>query len=171
MAGFVLAAPMAAIMSTISSFVLISSSAVVRDLYQRNVRRPLTESQMRRTTHLATLTIAAAALAFALRPPEFLQFIVVFSGTGLAGTFLIPTILAVYWPRMNREVCLAGMLGGFLSFLAQYAAFGTKSFGGFDPYRVVVAGVIVLLRRRRAAMASSQRSAQAELLRGRVTRG
>ena len=58
----------------------------------------------------------------------------VFSGTGLAATFLFPTLLAVFWPRMNRTGCIAGILTGFLSFLLQYALFGTRSFLGLDPF-------------------------------------
>ncbi len=133
-AGLTLAAPLAAIMSTISSFLLVSSSAIVRDLYQRNVRHELSEHGARRLTHVSTFVLAAVALVFALHPPEFLQYIVVFSSTGLAATFLLPTLLGIYWPRMNKKGCLAGMLAGFLSFLAQYALFGTVSFGGFDPF-------------------------------------
>lgn len=134
LAGLTLAAPLAAIMSTISSFLLVSSSAIVRDLYQRNVRRELSEQGARRLTHVSTFVLAAVALVFALHPPEFLQYIVVFSSTGLAATFLLPTLLGIYWHRMNKSGCLAGMLVGFLSFLAQYAVFGTESFGGFDPF-------------------------------------
>lgn len=133
-AGFVLAAPMAAIMSTVSSFLLVSASALVRDLYQRNARRQLQESAVRRLTHLATFGTAAAAAAFALHPPDYLQYIVVFSGTGLAATFLLPTVFGVYWPGMNRTGCLAGIAAGFCSFLLQYALFGTRSFYGFDPF-------------------------------------
>ena len=133
-AGFVLAAPLAAIMSTVSSFLLVSASAVVRDLYQRNTRRPLPENAVRRLTHLATFATAAAAALFALRPPDYLQYIVVFSGTGLAATFLLPTVFGVYSPRMNRTGCLAGIAAGFCSFLLQYALFGTRSFFGFDPF-------------------------------------
>ena len=134
LAGFVLAAPMAAIMSTLSSFLLVGASAVVRDLYERNRQAPLPEAQARKLTHIATFVIAAVALAFALKPPVFLQYIVVFSGTGLSATFVFATLFAIYWPRFNRAGCLAAMLGGFLSFLAQYVAFGTKSFLGLDPF-------------------------------------
>jgi Na+/proline symporter len=35
---------------------------------------------------------------------------------------------------MNAAGCLAGMIGGFGSFVAQYLSFGTKSFGGYDPF-------------------------------------
>ncbi len=134
LAGFVLAAPMAAIMSTLSSFLLVGASAVVRDLYERNRSTPLPEAQARKLTHAATLVIAVVALAFAMKPPDFLQYIVVFSGTGLSATFVFATLFAIYWPRFNRAGCLAAMLGGFLSFLAQYVAFGTKSFLGLDPF-------------------------------------
>lgn len=134
LAGFVLAAPMAAIMSTISSFLLVGAGAVARDLYERNARHPVGERTSRLLTHGSIFAVGAVAGIFALRPPDYLQYIVVFSGTGLAATFLFPTLLAVYWPRMNRAGCLGGILAGFGSFLLQYAAYGTRSFGGFDPF-------------------------------------
>ena len=137
-AGFVLAAPMAAIMSTISSFLLVTSSAVVRDLYEQGARRSLDEEQAKRFSHLATFAVAGVALVFALQPPDFLQYIVVFAGTGLASAFLVPTVLGVYWRRMNRLGCILSMLGGFGSFLGQYVAYGTRSWGGFDPFCVGV---------------------------------
>ena len=133
-AGLVLAAPMAAIMSTISSFLLVAAGAIARDLYQRNTRVPVGEGQARTVTHLSILAVGLVAGVFALRPPDYLQYIVVFSGTGLAATFLLPTVLAVYWTGMNRTGCMAGVLGGFISFLLQYAAYGTQSFMGLDPF-------------------------------------
>ena len=134
LAGFVLAAPMAAIMSTISSFLLVAAGAIARDLYQRNVRREVSEGHARAATHIAILAVSIVAGAFALRPPDYLQYIVIFSGTGLAATFLFPTVLAVFWTGMNRTGCLAGIATGFIAFLAQYAAFGTRSFLGLDPF-------------------------------------
>lgn len=134
LAGFVLAAPMAAIMSTISSFLLVAAGAIARDLYQRNVRRKVSEGRARAATHIAILAVSIVAGAFALRPPDYLQYIVIFSGTGLAATFLFPTVLAVFWTGMNRTGCLAGITTGFAAFLAQYAAYGTRSFLGLDPF-------------------------------------
>lgn len=134
LAGLVLAGPMAAIMSTLSSFLLVSSSAIVRDMVERNRKESLTEKQAKRWTLGSTIGVAAVCLVFALRPPDFLQYIVVFSGTGLAATFLTPTCLSLYWPGMNKTGCMAGILGGFTTFLAQYLAFGTRSFLDFDPF-------------------------------------
>ena len=134
LAGLVLAAPMAAIMSTISSFLLVASGAIVRDLYQRNARSPVGEGRARTITHLSIVAVGIVAGVFALRPPDYLQYIVIFSGTGLAATFLVPTLLAVYWPGMNKTGCVAGIVAGFVSFLLQYAAYGTRSFLSLDPF-------------------------------------
>ncbi len=134
LAGLVLAAPMAAIMSTISSFLLVASGAIARDLYQRNARRPVGESRARAATHLSILAVGIVAGVFAMRPPDYLQYIVIFSGTGLAATFLFPTLLAVYWTGMNKAGCIAGIIAGFASFLAQYASSGTRSFLDLDPF-------------------------------------
>ncbi len=134
LAGFVLAAPLAAIMSTISSYLLVSASAIVRDLYERNTTSPTTERKARMLTHLSVFAIGVVAVVFALQPPDYLQYIIVFAGTGLSATFLFPTLLAVYWTGMNRIGCLSGLLTGFLSFLLQYATLGTRSLWGFDPF-------------------------------------
>ncbi len=133
-AGLVLAAPMAAIMSTISSFLLVAAGAIARDLYQRNARHPVGDGRARTVTHLSLLAVGIVAGGFALDPPDYLQYIVIFSGTGLGATFLFPTLLAVYWPRMNRLGCIAGIVGGFVSFLVQYATSGTRSFLDLDPF-------------------------------------
>ncbi len=134
LAGLVLAAPMAAIMSTISSFLLVAAGAIARDLYQRNAAGSVGEARVRTVTHGSIAAVGLAGAIFALRPPEYLQYIVVFSGTGLAATFLAPTLFSVYWPRMNRAGCLVGILAGFVTFLVQYAAFGTRSVVGLDPF-------------------------------------
>ncbi len=134
LAGVLLAAPFAAIMSTVSSYLLVSSSAVVRDLYSRNAKREISDALASRLTVISTFALAGVALVFALRPPAFLQYIVIFAGTGLGATFLFPTLFAIYWPRMNAGGCIAGMVAGFCSFVVQYALWGTRSIGGFDPF-------------------------------------
>lgn len=134
LAGFVIAAPVSAIMSSLSSFLLVCSGALVRDIYQRNIDPDLGSDKARRLTHALTLVITVIGAGLAMNPPRYLQLIVVFAGTGLGATFAWPTILAVFWPRMNRAGCLAGILGGFLSFVAQYVTMGAESFGGFHPF-------------------------------------
>ena len=61
------------------------------------------------TTAVAGTLITLAAL----RPPDFLQLLIVFGAGGLAASFLFPTLLGIYWKGMTRAGALAAMLGGF----------------------------------------------------------
>lgn len=133
LAGIVVAAPFAAVMSSVDSFLLMLSSGVVRDIYQKSVRPDAAESTLKRLTYLSTASIAALAMAVAVNPPEYLQKLIVFSSGGLAVTFLIPVSLAIYWPRMNAAGAIAGMLSGSLILVALYVE-GFSRTGNFSPY-------------------------------------
>jgi Na+/proline symporter len=71
----------------------------------------------------------------AINPPQFLQDIIVYTGSGLAACFLAPMVFALYWPRSNVQGCMAGMLAGFGAHLSLYVAgmFYNGSF--FRPYQ------------------------------------
>lgn len=118
--GLLIAAPFAAVMSTVDSFLLVISSAVVRDVYQRNINPDASERTIKRISYFTTLLVGVIALVGAVNPPEFLQDIIVYVGSGLAACFLFPVVAALYWPRSNKWGFLAGMLGGFAAHLAMH---------------------------------------------------
>lgn len=160
LAGFLLAAPFAAVMSTMDSFLLMISSAVVRDIYQRNFNPNASERVIKRLTHATTLLVGGTAMVAAINPPKFLQDIIVFTGTGLSTTFLVTMFLLLYWPRFNLPGALAGIWAGVTSHIVLYAI-GTWSHperqmtayepGGFHPFicgtlvSLVVAVVVTLV--------------------------
>lgn len=135
LAGLLVAAPFAAVMSTVDSFLLMISSAIVRDVYQRELRPDATEKSMKRLTYAVTAVVGFAAFLGALNPPEYLQNIIVFTGGGLSASFLIPVGLALYWPRFNAAGAIAGMLGGFLTHVVMYVC-GWLWIGSFEPIRI-----------------------------------
>ena len=119
LAGLLIAAPFAAVMSTVDSFLLMISSALVRDIYQRNINEAATEAKIKKLSYFFTLIVGLGALVGAMYPPEFLQDIIVYTGSGLAAAFLAPVVYALYWPRSNYQGCIAAMLGGFGTHLAE----------------------------------------------------
>jgi len=133
LAGLVVAAPFAAVMSSVDSFLLMLSSGVVRDIYQKNINPNAPEKTIRLLTYTSTALLGAAATLAALNPPEFLQTLIVFSTGGLAVGFLIPVSLAIYWPRMNSAGAIAGMVGGCTILLALYIV-GFQVHGKFTAY-------------------------------------
>lgn len=136
LAGLLIAAPFAAVMSTVDSFLLMISSALVRDIYQRNINPNASEKTIKYACYAVTLLVGAAAMLGAVNPPEFLQDIIVYVGSGLAACFLGPIVYSLYWPRSNLQGATAGMLGGFGAHLGMYVggAFANGSF--FRPYRL-----------------------------------
>ncbi|MEQ8787759.1 MAG: hypothetical protein RIC55_15755 [Pirellulaceae bacterium] len=122
LAGLLVAAPFAAVMSTMDSFLLMISSALVRDVYQRNINPEANEKTIKRFTYVVTVAVGFGAMLAAVNPPEFLQDIIVFTGSGLSTSFLAPVFLLLYWPRFNKYGAICGMLGGFATHIGLYAA-------------------------------------------------
>ena len=134
--GLLVAAPFAAVMSTVDSFLLMISSALVRDVYQRNINPQVGERRIRQLTYVVTTLIGIGAMVGAVNPPQFLQDIIVYTGSGLAACFLGPTVFALYWPRANVQGCMAGMLAGFATHLAMYGAGIIANGSFFVPVRI-----------------------------------
>ena len=135
MAGILVAAPFAAVMSTVDSFLLMISSSVVRDIYQRNVNPDASQKTLQRMSYVCTVVVGVGVVVAALNPPEYLQDLIVYVGSGLASCFLAPVALGLYWKRMTTPGAIASMLIGFLSHLSLYVA-GWADGAGFDePYR------------------------------------
>src|SRR5262249_43669393 len=113
--GLILAAPYAAAMSAVAGFLLLMSSSLVRDIYQRNINPDVSPRQVRRITYLTTAVVGIIVTLAALWPPDFLQYLIIFTGAGMAFTYLAPTVLALYWRGATRQGALAALLTGFLS--------------------------------------------------------
>jgi SSS family solute:Na+ symporter/sodium/pantothenate symporter len=120
LAGLLIAAPFAAVMSTVDSFLLMISSALVRDIYQRNLNPEAKEETIKRLSYLATMVVGVAAMLGAVNPPQFLQDIIVYVGSGLSSCFLAPMVFGLYWPRVNKFGAISGMLAGFAAHLSMY---------------------------------------------------
>lgn len=119
-AGLLLAAPYAAIMSTVAAFLLMISSSLVRDLYQRVINPDVADRTLKFASYLITGLVGVVVMLGALNPPSFLQYIIVFATTGLGCAFLVPMFLTLYWRRATKAGILAGMLGGILTVMTLY---------------------------------------------------
>ncbi len=113
LAGIIMAAPFAAVMSTVDSFLLAISSSLVRDVYQRSINPNASPERIRRLSYLTTMIVGVIVMFGAINPPEFLQTIIILTGTGLSCSFLAPMFFTIYWRRMTAAGCLTGILSGF----------------------------------------------------------
>ncbi|HYT94172.1 MAG TPA: hypothetical protein VEL76_35980, partial [Gemmataceae bacterium] len=119
-AGLLLAAPYAAIMSTVAAFLLMISSSLVRDLYQRTINPNASPKTLKRVSYLTTALVGVVVMLGAINPPGFLQYVIVFTGSGQTCAFLFPMVCTLYWRRATRQGIWAGMLGGGLTVMLLY---------------------------------------------------
>lgn len=120
-AGVFMAGPMAAIMSTVDSMLLLVTAALIKDLYIRFRYRgdmagltPLTVSRMSLGCTLVTGLLVFMA---ALYPPDLLVWINLFAFGGLEAVFLWPIILGLYWKRANAAGAIGSMICGVALFM------------------------------------------------------
>lgn len=117
LAGLVLAAPMAAIMSTVDSLLILVSSTVVKDLYLNYMKPEATEKQVKTTSFWVTTFLGVSVVLFALSPPDFIIWLNLFAFGGLESVFIWPIVLGLYWKKGNKYGALSSMIVGMSSYI------------------------------------------------------
>lgn len=110
--GILLAAILAAIMSTIDSQLLVSSSAVAEDMYRAVFRKDASEKELVWIGRAAVIVIALIAIALAGNPDSSVLSLVSYAWAGFGAAFGPVIILALFWKRMTGRGALAGMIVG-----------------------------------------------------------
>jgi sodium/proline symporter len=122
LAGLVLSTIMADIISSAAGYLMSGASSAVEDIYYRLFRREAGQAELLRAGRLITLLMAAAAglLALGTNPNSerpVVYYLVLYAWGGLASAFSAPVLLAIYFRRMTRAGCLAGIIAGSVTCL------------------------------------------------------
>ncbi|MGB2145862.1 MAG: sodium/proline symporter PutP [Vibrio toranzoniae] len=132
-AGILLAAILAAIMSTADSQLLVSSSAMAEDLYKQVLKKDATSEEIVRVGRFAVIIISLIALALAMTPDSSVLGLVSYAWAGFGAAFGPAIVLSLYWSRMNRNGALAGIVVGGVTIVLWKQFTG----GWFDVYEIV----------------------------------
>jgi SSS family solute:Na+ symporter/sodium/proline symporter len=115
--GFLLAAILAAIMSTISSQLLVTSSSLTGDFYQAFLNKDATDKQLVFVGRLSVLLVAIVAISLAYDRNSSILSLVSNAWAGFGAAFGPLVIFSLYWKKMNKQGALAGMLTGAITVL------------------------------------------------------
>lgn len=127
-AGFLLAAILAAIMSTISSQLLVVSSSLTRDIYKLFLDREASESRQVTIGRASVVAVAVLAIFMASNPDSSVLKLVSNAWAGLGAAFGPLVIMSLLWKRMNRNGALAGMVVGAVTVIVW--VYGGLEIGG-----------------------------------------
>ena len=111
---------LSAIMSTIDSLLILASSAITRDFYQKIFSPALKDEDLTTFSRLVTIGMALVALGIAillyyLYPDRQIFWIMIFGWSGIAATFCPVIILSLFWKGYSEKGAIASMITGFVS--------------------------------------------------------
>jgi len=111
-AGFLLAAVLAAIMSTISSQLLVTSSSLTEDIYKAFLKKKASQQELVAVGRACVVIVALVAVVLAHNRNSSVLQIVSHAWAGFGAAFGPMILLSLYWKRMTAAGALAGMLVG-----------------------------------------------------------
>jgi len=117
LAGFAMAAIMAAVMSTTDALLLAISSAIAHDIYEKLINPNASDRVLVNIGIITTWVVGLLAMFFAFNPPALLTMLYTAAVGLIVSGLFAPTILGIWWKGANTPGAVAGMLVGALSYL------------------------------------------------------
>ena len=135
--GLYIAAVLSAIMSTVSSLLIMAAGAITHDLYEKIYNPQLSDADAARmcrqiTVALAIFALGVAVLVSVLSPNRTIFWFVIFGWAGIAATFCPMIILSLFWPKFTERAAIASMVTGFLmTIVSKFILQGLGSVGAY----------------------------------------
>ncbi len=144
-AGILLCAIIAAIMSTSDSQMLVTASAVSNDIYKTVFKKNATDKELLLLSKVAVIVVAVIAYLLAMNPDNSVMDLVSYAWAGLGAAFGPTMILSLFWRRMTMSGAIAGLVSGGLGMLVWNTFFTSSSpiFG--DKFTIVDTGLYELV--------------------------
>jgi len=140
-AGVLLAAILAATMSTADSQLLVTASAISQDFYKALLRKSASDKELLWIGRLTVILISVIAFLMALNPDSSVFRLVAYAWAGLGAAFGPTIILSLFWKRMNKQGAFAGILTGGITVLIWKQLQG----GIFDMYEIVPGFIVSII--------------------------
>jgi sodium/proline symporter len=120
LAGIMISGAIAAMMSTADSQLLVSTSAVSRDVYQQMMKKDAPERRLVLISRVATLIIGVIAFFLALSAESLVYWLVLYAWAGLGASFGPALLTTLWWKKVTKQGVLSGMIVGTITVLIWY---------------------------------------------------
>ncbi|MDN6296510.1 MAG: sodium/proline symporter PutP [Halomonas sp.] len=136
--GFLYAALLAAVMSTISSQLLVASSSLTEDFYRLFLRKEATEKECVNVGRISVVLVGLVAAVIASDPNSQVLGLVSNAWAGFGAAFGPLIILSLMWPRTNGAGAIAGMIVGALTVIIWISlGWNAEFMGGPGVYEII----------------------------------
>ena len=139
--GLLIAAILSAIMSTVDSQLLVSSSVISEDLYRPFINPTASDKELMLVGRIAVVSIAVIALLISLDPESNVLGLVSYAWAGFGAAFGPMILLALYWKNYNKFGAIASIIVGAITVIVWKNLAG----GLFELYEIVPGFVFALV--------------------------
>ena len=164
-AGLLLAAILAAVMSTLSCQLLVCSSALTEDVYRTFLRKNASQRELVLVGRIMVLLVSLVAIWIAGNPESKVLGMVAYAWGGFGAAFGPVVILSLFWSRTTRNGALAGILTGAVTVVVwkQYGWLGLYEIVPGFVFAWIAIVVVSLLGQPSAAMREKHAAVDAEM--------
>lgn len=127
--GMIIASIFAAIMSTADSQLLVAASSVIRDIYEKTIKKGKTIPQRKLVLYskLCVLVIGTASIAIGVLAEKVVFWLVLFAWGGLGASLGPTSILSIFWKGTTKAGVIAGLITGTLTVILWHSIPSLKS--------------------------------------------
>ena len=143
--GVLMVIVLSAIMSTVDSLLLLASSAVVRDGFQKIFRSTRSDASLAFLGKIVTIVIGIIGITFALEEVKFIFWFILFAWSGLGAAFGPVIICMLYYRKTTLPGVAAGMLSGFAVTVTWILVFKTQTYDLYEMIPGFITGMTVTL--------------------------
>jgi len=142
LAGVLLAAILAASMSTADSQLLVTASSISEDIFKKYIKKDATDDDMIKIGRFAVIGIALVAMVIAFDPNSSVFGLVSYAWAGLGAAFGPVIIASLFWRRTNKWGAIAGMISGAVTVIGWVQIAKVSSATIFGLYEIIPAFII-----------------------------
>lgn len=134
MAAVFLAAPMAAVMSTADSLLILATAAIVKDLWKNfvvkedPVKTASYEKHVKSVSTVLTMVLGIVVMLLTINPPDIIFMLNMFAFGGLECTFFWPLVGGLFWKKGTRQAAVFSSIGAIATYI-------------FATYNIHIAGI------------------------------
>lgn len=125
-AGIFLAAPMAAVMSTVDSLLILAVAAIIKDLWRNYVVKDDEEKikkynkNVKFASILLTIGLGVLVMILTVNPPDIIFFLNLFAMGGLECSFFWPLVGGLFWKKGTKQAAIASSIGAAATYVFCY---------------------------------------------------
>ena len=138
-AGILMSAILAAVMSTLSCQLLVCSSTLTEDFYRAFIRPQASTRELIWFGRAMVLMVSLVAIFIAMDPQSKVLGLVSYAWAGFGASFGPVIIMSLWWKKMTKNGALAGMITGAVTVIVW------NTFGWFGLYEIIPGFFLALL--------------------------